>query len=61
MPCGLVLEHPGGRSTGESTGIMGRQTSLEPEGRIVNQRATALTNAQLLDKLCDVLIPKLEE
>ena len=25
------------------------------------QRATALTNSQLLDQLCDLLIPKLEE
>ena len=27
----------------------------------MKQRATALTNSQLLDQLCDLLIPKLEE
>ena len=27
----------------------------------MQQRATALTNSQLLDQLCDLLIPKLEE
>ena len=27
----------------------------------MKQRATALTNAQMLDQLCDLLIPKLEE
>jgi hypothetical protein len=27
----------------------------------MKQRATALTNTQILDQLCDLLIPKLEE
>jgi hypothetical protein len=27
----------------------------------MKQRTTALTNAQMLDQLCDLLIPKLEE
>jgi len=27
----------------------------------MKQRATALTNVQMLDQLCDLLIPKLEE
>jgi hypothetical protein len=27
----------------------------------VKQRATALTNSRLLDQLCNLLIPKLEE
>ena len=27
----------------------------------MKQRATALTNTQMLDQLCDLLIPKLEE
>jgi len=27
----------------------------------MRQRATALTNFQLLDQICDLLIPKLEE
>jgi hypothetical protein len=27
----------------------------------MKKRATALTNSQLLDQLCDLLIPKLEE
>ena len=27
----------------------------------MKQRATALTNAQVLDQFCDLLIPKLEE
>jgi len=27
----------------------------------MKQRATALTDVQLLDQLCDLLIPKLEE
>ena len=27
----------------------------------MKQRATALTNSQMLDQLCDLLIPKLEE
>jgi len=27
----------------------------------MKQRATALTNAQMLDQLCDLLIPKLKE
>jgi len=27
----------------------------------MKQRATALTNAQMLDQLCDLLIPKLEQ
>jgi len=27
----------------------------------MKQRATALTNSQMLDQLCDLLIPKLEQ
>jgi len=27
----------------------------------MKQRATALTNAQMLDQLCDLLVPKLEQ
>jgi len=27
----------------------------------MKQRATALTNAHMIDQLCDLLIPKLEE